>query len=432
MFIEELLGRRHTLQVKYWKLLKINPIKMELFAKYSCTNCQEEITGIRIHCAECPDYDSCLNCYSSGAQIGEHESDHSYQFMNSTGTLPLFKGNKGWSPTEELHLLDAIEQFGFGNWEDIARHIETRSADEARDKYIEKYLDSPIGRYTWEPEAEKRPVLIDHTLEEDEGPLGPKFTSKLPPLDITMEEALHVGYMAHRDDFEREYDTTAEKLVSVLALDPDDEEEDLLLKLAQIDIYQRRIRERARRKRLARDYQLAANFFRGYIKRLGQSRDQREFRERLRTFAQFYTCNEFERLVNSLERERSLRIRLSELNRYRYNGIQKIEETVHFEYHVATYGRYTGPYGHGKTHCGVIGPNGERLPGIWRQIFMGQPRLRRLRQATHHAEAATSSPGTRRKKRRNRLKFHRPKNHVAHRRPGLIRRLIAHSKLLCR
>lgn len=407
---------------------------MELFSKYSCTNCQEEITGIRIHCAECStDYDSCLQCYASGAEVGNHESDHSYQFMNTSGTVPLLKGNKGWSATEELLLLDAVEQFGFGNWEDIARHIESRTVEEAKEKYIEKYLESPIGKQTWGPEAEKRPVLIDHTLEDDMGPLSPQFTARLPLLDITQEEATHVGYMAHRDDFEREYDTTAEKLVSVLALDPDDEEEDLLLKLAQIDIYARRIRERARRKRLARDYQLAANFFRGYIKRIRQSRDQREFRERLRTFAQFYTCNEFECLVNSLERERALRIRLSELNRYRYNGITKIDETLHFEQHVTTYGRYTGPYGHGKTHCGVIGPNGERIPGIWRQIFMGQPRLRRLRHTTHHVEAASSPGGAnRRKKRRNRLKFHRPKNHVAHRRPGLIRRLIAHSKLLCR
>ncbi|XP_063696985.1 transcriptional adapter 2B isoform X2 [Culicoides brevitarsis] len=413
---------------------------MEIYKRYDCTYCQEEITGIRIHCAECSsDYDSCLLCYTSGAEIGEHESDHSYQLIPITAPSvvpPIIKGPPNrWTPAEEILLLDAVEQFGFGNWEDIARHIESRSAEEAKEKYIEKYLESAIGRLTWGPEAEKRPVLIDHTLNDDMGPLSPYYTNRLPLLDITQEEATHVGYMANRDDFEREYDTTAEKLVSVLALDPDDEEEDLLLKLAQIDIYSRRIRERARRKRLARDYQLAANFFRGYIKRIRQSRDQREFRERLRTFAQFYTCNEFERLVNSLERERALRIRLSELNRYRYNGITKIDETLHFEQHVATYQRYTGPYGHGKTHCGVIGPNGERIPGIWRQIFMGQPRLRRLRQTTQHAEI-TSSPGgsaaSRRKKRRNRLKFHRPKNHVAHRRPGLIRRLIAHSKLLCR
>lgn len=406
---------------------------MELFSKYTCVNCQEEISGIRIHCAECTDYDSCVTCYASGAEIGPHENDHSYQFMNSSGMLPIFKGKNVWTVTEELHLLDAIEQFGFGNWEDISKHIETRTADEARDKYIDKYLESPLGMHTWLPKVDKRPILVDHTVEEDTGPLSPNFTVKLPLLDITQEEATHLGYMPNRDDFEREYDPTAEKLVSALSLQPEDEEEDLLLKMAQIDIYDRRIRERARRKRLARDYQLAANFFRGYAKRMRQSRDQREFRERLRTFAQFYTYHEFERLVNSLERERALRIRLSELNRYRYNGISKIDETIHFEQHVALQGRYTGPYGHGRTHAGVIGPNGERIPGIIRQIFMGQPRLRRsLKRTSHHVETSSSVRGSRKKKRRNRLKFHRPKNHVPHRRPGLIRRLIAHSKLLSR
>lgn len=28
-----------------------------------------------------------------------------------------------------MRLLDAIEQFGFGNWEDISKHIETRTPE---------------------------------------------------------------------------------------------------------------------------------------------------------------------------------------------------------------------------------------------------------------------------------------------------------------
>ena len=106
---------------------------MEVPMKYKCTNCQEEITGIRIHCAECTDYDSCLQCFSVGAEIGKHESDHSYQFMSS-GSVQTLKSKTYWTPTEETHLLDAMEQFGFGNWDDISKHIETRSPDEARDK----------------------------------------------------------------------------------------------------------------------------------------------------------------------------------------------------------------------------------------------------------------------------------------------------------
>lgn len=39
---------------------KIKHFVAELFDKYSCTNCQEDIPGIRVHCAECTDFDLCL------------------------------------------------------------------------------------------------------------------------------------------------------------------------------------------------------------------------------------------------------------------------------------------------------------------------------------------------------------------------------------
>lgn len=37
----------------------------------------------------------------------------------------------------------------------------------------------------------------------DTGPLSPSLTSRLPPLDVTVEEAAQLGYMPLRDDFER-------------------------------------------------------------------------------------------------------------------------------------------------------------------------------------------------------------------------------------
>lgn len=32
----------------------------DLYAKYNCTYCQEEINGVRVRCAECKDFDICL------------------------------------------------------------------------------------------------------------------------------------------------------------------------------------------------------------------------------------------------------------------------------------------------------------------------------------------------------------------------------------
>lgn len=54
----------------------------------------------------------------------------------------------------------------------------------------------------------------------------------------------------------------AEQLVSSLQLNTaEDSNIEIALKLAHVDMYIRRLRERARRKRLVRDYQLVAKFF---------------------------------------------------------------------------------------------------------------------------------------------------------------------------
>ncbi|XP_075147283.1 transcriptional adapter 2B isoform X2 [Haematobia irritans] len=338
----------------------------DLFTKYNCTNCQDDIQGIRVHCAECENFDLCLQCFAAGAEIGSHQNSHAYQFMDTgTAILSVFRGKGAWTAREEIRLLDAIEQYGFGNWEDISRHIETKSAEDAKEEYVNKFVNGTIGRHTWTPAQAQRPTLVDHTCE-DSGPLGATALQRLPPLDVTFEEAAQLGYMPNRDSFEREYDFTAEQLISKMSLNVDDTEADYLLKLSHVDLYTRRLRERVRRKRLVRDYQLVANFFRNrnYAQHPGLTKDQREFRDRFRVYAQFFTCDEYERLLSSLEREKELRIRLSELCRYRYNGLTKIDECRHFEQHASmASSRTTGPYGHGKTdniHHNIGNP---RQPG---------------------------------------------------------------------
>lgn len=37
-----------------------------------------------------------------------------------------------WIAREEYQLLDAIEQFGYGNFEDVAKHVETRTSESMR------------------------------------------------------------------------------------------------------------------------------------------------------------------------------------------------------------------------------------------------------------------------------------------------------------
>lgn len=73
---------------------------------------------------------------------------------------------------------------------------------EAKEEYIARYLNGNIGKHTWPPTESYIPNLTDQT-KSDNGPLSPDLTSRLPPLDITREEADQLGYMPQRDDFER-------------------------------------------------------------------------------------------------------------------------------------------------------------------------------------------------------------------------------------
>ncbi len=126
--------------------------------------------------------------------------------------------------------------------------------------------------------------------------------------------------MPHRDDFE-DFDKSTERLVAQIAdKSVEDEDVDVALKLAQVDIYERRLREQVRRKRVARDYQLVSRFYRenpivqiglggklvGGAKlspvkaaRRGEM-PKLELMEALRPATQFFTAQEFNQCVNNL------------------------------------------------------------------------------------------------------------------------------------
>jgi transcriptional adapter 2-beta len=112
-------------------------------------------------------------------------------------------------------LLDAIEQYGFGNWCDISKHIETKSSTDTKKEFVERFIQGNIGVCTWDDKNNNEenngfrrsmglfPKPIDHTLPCDEGPLSPSLTQRLPPLDISSDEMLQLGYMPFRDDYEK-------------------------------------------------------------------------------------------------------------------------------------------------------------------------------------------------------------------------------------
>lgn len=71
-----------------------------------CTFCIRNLDhGFYIQCAECtsPEVFLCVDCFSAGVNVGNHENCHSYRVPDCLD-MPLFA--KDWSIKEELLLLD--------------------------------------------------------------------------------------------------------------------------------------------------------------------------------------------------------------------------------------------------------------------------------------------------------------------------------------
>lgn len=119
--------------------------------------------------------------------------------------------------------------------------------------------------------------------------------------------------------------------------------------MAQIEIYQERLKDRERRRQAARDYNLVRQFFRdggstalaaaaagklvGQLKPVKRgSRDSKsELTDRLKSAARFQTTEEHSRFMASMLRERELKSRIKELNRYRKNGVHSTREAELFD-----------------------------------------------------------------------------------------------------
>ncbi|XAR53870.1 hypothetical protein NMG60_11022579 [Bertholletia excelsa] len=110
-------------------------------ALYHCNYCNKDITGkIRIKCATCPDFDLCVECFSVGAEVTPHKSDHSYRVMDNL-SFPLICPD--WNADEEILLLEGIEMYGMGNWAEIAEHVGTKSKEQCIHHYNDAYMNSP-------------------------------------------------------------------------------------------------------------------------------------------------------------------------------------------------------------------------------------------------------------------------------------------------
>lgn len=310
-----------------------------------CSNCKFSTEGaVIIRCLSCPQIELCLLCFSTGAEFGNHRRDHPYTVIDikQFAVLPALSSppssfdcstsTSEWLAKEELALFDAVEQFGFGNWEDIAKHVGTKHPHECVKHYGSIFIQGNIGKCTLSKELICN--VTDHSSPG--GPLSPSMSTIVPPADLAPHEQKALGYMPLRDDYEREFNNVAESSISSLRHEVEDDELDMEFKAAFVDMYRQNIRDRFKMHKIAKNHGVVTSVFSKTSKSQKQSKkhmtkEQREIRDSMKHFDQFLTSTDKDKYYESLKRQKQLQHHIKDMTRYRRNGLTKLDECTHFD-----------------------------------------------------------------------------------------------------
>ncbi|XP_062088122.1 transcriptional adapter ADA2b isoform X2 [Humulus lupulus] len=170
-------------------------------ALYHCNYCNKDITGkIRIKCCTCADFDLCIECFSVGAEVQPHKSNHPYRVMDNL-SFPLICPD--WNADDEILLLEGIEMYGLGNWTEIAEHVGTKSKEQCINHYTDVYMNSPLfplpdmSHVVGKNRKELLAMAKGHSEEKKGLPmiaeLNIKEESPFSPSRIKLEDSLKAG-----------------------------------------------------------------------------------------------------------------------------------------------------------------------------------------------------------------------------------------------
>lgn len=260
-----------------------------------------------IFCVVC-NINICCACFARGVEFGSHCNDHGYSVL--TQNFTLFK-DSDWTAAEEVTLLESLLQDN--NWELIAKKLPGRSVREIKEHYDYFYMQRKGSSLLPQPsEVEGAPYpmpIVPYRFKvtgvEDPPRYSPNSVSYLSV----------AGYNAARSDFELDYDASAEELLAALkTIDPSDLEYKILTELqcAMISSYNRRLKERQRRKRVIKTHGLI--LLRKTVAALHRYdvTITRAVYERLLCFMQFFkTGMEFDYLLEGLHRAGELKMQIS-------------------------------------------------------------------------------------------------------------------------
>ncbi|CEP63688.1 chromatin-binding transcription regulator ADA2 LALA0_S09e00276g [Lachancea lanzarotensis] len=298
--------------------------------KFHCDICSADCTNrVRISCAECPEYDLCVPCFSQGSYSGNHRPDHDYRIIE-TNSYPILSAD--WGADEEVALIKGSQTLGLGNWQDVADHIGSRSKEEVEEHYISYYLNSPhypIPDITKTIDISQEQFLSNRRQRIEKFREQPLEPPRKPMASVPSCHEVQ-GFMPGRLEFESEFENEAEGPVKDMVFEPDDQPLDIEVKLVILDIYNSRLTTRAEKKRL-----LFENGLMEYRKLQGidkkRSKEAKELYNNLKAYASIMTPSDFEEFTRDMLEELRCRSRIHQLQEWRSNGITTLEAGLKYE-----------------------------------------------------------------------------------------------------
>ncbi|XP_078229924.1 transcriptional adapter 2-alpha isoform X8 [Callithrix jacchus] len=252
--------------------------------KPPCRGCSSYLMEPYIKCAECgpPPFFLCLQCFTRGFEYKKHQSDHTYEIMvefcsccpgwsamarsqlmttsaSQTSDFPVL--DPSWTAQEEMALLEAVMDCGFGNWQDVANQMCTKTKEECEKHYMKHFINNPL------------------------------FASTL----LNLKQA--------------EEAKTADTAIPFHSL-----------KMAVVDIYHSRLKERQRRKKIIRDHGLI-NLRKFQLMERRYPKEVQDLYETMRRFARIVGPVEHDKFIESHALEFELRREIKRLQEYRTAGI---------------------------------------------------------------------------------------------------------------
>eukprot|EP00834_Sanchytrium_tribonematis_P000312 NODE_6_length_70510_cov_1.054395.p17 type:complete len:438 gc:universal NODE_6_length_70510_cov_1.054395:65744-67057(+) len=315
-------------------------LQSDLAIKVHCDHCAKNVSDIvRVKCAECEDFDLCVECFSQGKEMRDHKNTHDYHISDPLA-FPLFKSN--WTASEELLLLEAIEQKGMGNFSDISIYLGSKSTQECKDHYYELYLDS-----SYYPVPDLRHLLPNISLIPYREPQNRELPQELVQKPTPSVPANHEvgGYLSGRMEFDMEYDAEAENIVKDLEFFNDDTELERKLKFTLMEIYNRSLDLKYHRRQLLLERGLL-DYKKNAMLERKRNPEEKAALHLMKPFSKFISVEDHEELLDGLVRSAVIKKKINDIRTKRssknltFAQLKKKEDDLALKQHTFTSGQF--------------------------------------------------------------------------------------------